>query len=414
MANLLLLTCHRWPNPALLARALAREGFSVGVLGPWPHPARLLKGLSFAASYSHLGKATALRRAVARWQPDLVIPCDDLATAVLHEMYCGNEDPALTALIARSVGGTAHAGEVLHKSRLVAFAAKLGIATPLTFTVTNEAAVAAALPLVGFPCVVKRDGSWGGAGVHQTADAAATLDAFRAFSRPPGWAVSLRNALVQLDPDHLRHRFAFRPPGITVQQMVPGAAVNRAVLCWQGKVLDGLTIESLHSLPDCGPSSVVRRIEHAGIEEACAQLVAALGLSGFVGFDFMLDHAAGQAWLLEMNPRVTPAATLMAGQSGRAAALLRQALAGAPPPVAAPSSAQPELFVLFPQELQRDPDSAWLHRPEHDVPWDEPRLVAFCIVHAGRMARQSVKRRRPIPPSAVTVPAATLGTAARP
>ncbi len=390
LAKLLLVTCHRWPNPPLMAHALVQAGWSVGMLGPWRQPARLMTGLDHLATHDPWDREAGLRRAFAAWQPDLLVPCDDSAAAMLHgyRARLGAEGDALARCIARSLGGEAHTEAVLHKSRFIEYAGALGLRVPASVTLAATADLPAALAAVGLPCMVKRDESWGGAGVAQAATAAEAAAALARFRAAPGWAQVWRAAVVQQDAGLLRQRLRFRPPGLALQAMVPGSAVNRAVLCWQGRVLAGLTIEALENLPDCGPTSVVREIGHAGIAAASARMVAALGLSGFVGFDFMLD-AAGDAHLIELNPRVTPACTLLVRRGAAVAAALRAAMAGAPLPAPAPDLPDPAPHVLFPQELQRDPRSGWLDRREHRVPWDEPRLVSWCIGNALRRGQQA-------------------------
>ena len=66
-----------------------------------------------------------------------------------------------------------------------------------------------------------------------------------------------------------------------------------------------------------GPSTIVKIIDHSDVTAAAEAIVAKLGLSGFVGFDFMLD-CANKAWFLEMNSRATPTCHIAARpRSGR-------------------------------------------------------------------------------------------------
>ena len=105
-------------------------------------------------------------------------------------------------------------------------------------------------------------------------------------------------------------------------------------------------------------------------------LVKRLNLSGFVGFDFILD-AIGQSWLLEMNPRLTPTSHLCNNANNLAAALF-QRLTGGVVHVPAPTG-NCEPIVLFPQELQRCPNSKHLLDFSLDIPWDEPTFVQVCL-----------------------------------
>ena len=109
------------------------------------------------------------------------------------------------------------------------------------------------------------------------------------------------------------------------------------------------------------------------------RMVAALGATGFLSFDFMIERATGNAFLLECNPRPNHVTHL----GGRLGVDLCSALhAGLRPPARAGSRDTPPLgphdsgtIALFPQEWLRAPDSAALHDGYHDVPWDDPDLV---------------------------------------
>jgi predicted ATP-grasp superfamily ATP-dependent carboligase len=53
---------------------------------------------------------------------------------------------------------------------------------------------------------------------------------------------------------------------------------------------------------------VVRVIDHPGMANAARQVVKRFGLSGFCGMDFLIA-ADGEAYMVELNPRVTPTCT---------------------------------------------------------------------------------------------------------
>src|SRR5262249_18407867 len=90
-----------------------------------------------------------------------------------------------------------------------------------------------------------------------------------------------------------------------LQQYIPGRPSNRAVICCKGKVLAGISVEVVELNHEYGPASVVRLIDHPEMAMVAEHMVECLNWSGFVGFDFVLD-SSNQAWLIEMNPRVTP------------------------------------------------------------------------------------------------------------
>jgi len=116
--------------------------------------------------------------------------------------------------------------------------------------------------------------------------------------------------------------------------------------------------------------------------------VKRLELSGFVGFDFILD-CANRAWLLEMNPRVTPICHFLLADGTNLAGSLYAQMMGRPP-LSRLAPVNRDLIALFPSEIIRCPSSNYLRSCQHDVPWDEPELVRGVL---NRVLRTSVLGR---------------------
>ena len=122
--------------------------------------------------------------------------------------------------------------------------------------------------------------------------------------------------------------------------------------------------------------------------ETVERLVAALGCSGFVSFDFVVDEDTGQASLIEMNPRPIAATGLgsLFGHDPCAALLSR--LTGTTPRKDVPRLPLDRLVALFPREVERDAGNlsrltaATLH---HDVPHDDPGVMAAYLKHLSRV-----------------------------
>jgi hypothetical protein len=114
---------------------------------------------------------------------------------------------------------------------------------------------------------------------------------------------------------------------------------------------------------------VLRFARDATMASACERIVAALGYSGFGSIDFQMTDD-GRALLLEFNPRPTPICHL--------GARLRVDLAAAYADGRERDGAQlaAQRIALFPQELLRDPGRTGLDGCWHDVPVDEPELLA--------------------------------------
>src|SRR5262249_26718055 len=144
--------------------------------------------------------------------------------------------------------------------------------------------------------------------------------------------------------------------------------------------------------------SVVRTIEHPEMALTVERMVKCLELSGFVGFDFILDSSA-QAWLIEMNPRVTPICHFSLDDNTNLAGSLYTNLTGASPR-SVPVTFSRGLIALFPNEIVRCASSEHIRPGRHDVPWEEPELVRTTLnkalgVGIREWTRRLLERRLP-------------------
>jgi hypothetical protein len=149
--------------------------------------------------------------------------------------------------------------------------------------------------------------------------------------------------------------------------------------------------ETIHAF---GSAAVVETINSSEMADTAKLLVKRLNLSGIIGFDFMLD-SANRAWLIEMNPRVTPISYL--GCSTYLSAALFSKVAGIDV-CSQISSVDGKLIALFPQELERSPHSEFISSGYNDVPWEEPELVLSLLKavlkgKGGALSRLRMKRR---------------------
>jgi hypothetical protein len=376
-------TVH-WASTARLCLSLARAGLEVGTVTPPHHRVRELDGIAANFTCSpHAGATAAIARAIEAWSPELVIPCDDPALYCLHELHGqaggAGRDPGLDALLRASLGDPASFPTARRKSDFTAFAREQGIAVPHTVVVRSLEGLRAELRAARLPQVLKLDGSWGGLGVRIVHSAPEAERAFLELGSLSSWPNAAKGAVKALSLAPLRHRFKGRMPTITMQDYVDGRPANRAVLCWEGEILAGLSVEALQTFDETGPATVVRAIERRDMAEAAAQLVRQLRLSGFVGFDFILEAGSGRAILLEMNARPTPICHLvLSSESDLVGALAARLTGTAPRRPASPIDS--EVIALFPQELWRDPGSRYLRSCFHDVPWDEPKFVGAYVL----------------------------------
>ncbi len=321
--------------------------------------------------YSSRRPVQALARAIAAVTPDLVIPCDDRSTehcAALHAQ--GSE--RMRALITRSIGASASYGLFTSRHALLRVAAEAGARVPPT-EILRGADDALTLGLEP-PLVIKSSGSWGGAGVRIVHDRAATVAAVRSLGRPLGAARALKRLLINRDGFWIAPWRARSIPEVIAQRFVAGDPANIAVACDRGEVLAAIMVRVLRTQGPTGPATVAEVIDNPEILAAARQLVRRLELSGLHGMDFVID-AAGAAWLIEFNPRATQLCHYAtAGGVSLAEALVRR-LRGQPTRTAPPAPAGARI-AFFPQAWRADATNPLLRTAAHDVPWEEPALVA--------------------------------------
>lgn len=387
-ARAAVVTAQRWPSAGMMARSLHAAGFSVAAVAPLRHPLRTLTSLDRLWTLRSWMPGGTIDAMLANWAPAIVVPCDDLAVDLLHETWRRHRARPVAcsartlSVLEDSLGDPATAFTSRRKSAVLSLAAAHGLATPRSQVVEDELALRAAVAAMPYPLLLKADDLWGGIGVRACRDADAALAAFRQMRRAPPWASIGAQALRVASWIPLRARLRFSPPTISVQELVPGVAANCGALCWRGRVLASNTHQVLAGQRNNGPASVVRVAPHDGIATTVERLTGLLGLSGFCGFDFIIETGTRRAVLLEINPRMTSASYVAAPGTTSLTTHLRRHVAG---DVALPEAAALDAVVtLFPQELDRDRHSPALFEHRHDVPWDEPEFLRACIGHGER------------------------------
>jgi hypothetical protein len=371
---------------ARLAVALANAGFRVEALCPPRHPVGKILAASRIHTYQGVTPLRSLVRAIAAGKPDLVVPGDDLATRHLHELYRRRElysggTTDLGSLIERSLGSP-EAFPIVHaRTAFMKLAREEGIRVPETEVVKTAEDVKNWIERVGFPTVLKADGTSGGEGIRMVRTAAEAQNTLRKLQAPPLAARAFKRALVNQDrtliwPALLRHR-----PTVNAQAFVAGHEATSTIACWKGSVLASLHFEVLRKGNAAGHATVVRLIENSEISTAVEKVVRRMGLSGLYGFDFMVETSTGNAYLIEVNPRSTQVGHLTLGPGRDLPAALYGALSENPIRLA-PAITHYDTIALFPHEWARDPHSEFLRTGYHDVPWDAPDLVHACVSRA--------------------------------
>ena len=379
LPKILVFATTRWQLAARIAINFADRGCRVDALVPRGHPVQCVGSVREVHRFVPLAPLASLLAALEEMKPDLVVPCDDAAALLLHALHRrGMEQspplPWLPALLERSLGNVEACVLAGSRWRFMELARASGVRTPPSAKVCSLEELRDWTRDHDLPLVLKSDYSFGGQGVVLARQWPEVEAAWATLKRRPSFGESVARALLERDSDRLRDWR--RPPvdSLTVQEAIDGHPANRAVACWEGEVLAGVSVEALCTQHATGPATVVRFINNAEMEDVAHRLVRQLGVSGLVGFDFMVEAATGAAHLIEMNVRATPACHLPGSHGTALTSALLARLRGEnlPPPRTGIASGT---VVMFPGEFRANPCSPYLQTADHDVPWEHPALV---------------------------------------
>lgn len=397
--RVMLLASEPWSQTAFLADALSRRGFAVAGICPRQHPLRHTSSVVRCFWYARTWPLRSILRALERFRPLMIIPGDDRVAFNLYSLHAhcrrrgDGRSQRIAELIEHSFGDPASFEAARRKSVFIRVAREIGVRIPDTLDVEAENVLATRCGEMGFPLVLKQDSTCAGAGVVAARNMD-EVDAGRRRLRAKQWIGVARDLLDGLRFDTARELMR-GGPAVVVQRYVDGQPANCAALCDRGRVLASVSFRTLEANPfPTGPATVFERITHAEIDQTVARIVARLGLSGFCGFDFLIDRS-GRAFLLELNPRATSASSLGRGPGGDLCTALFRMLAGRPgfpseialPDVNSMETQGSDLVALFPTEWLRRSDSPHVRSAYHNVPWHDPKLVVYLVEYAQTVPR---------------------------
>jgi hypothetical protein len=366
MNILILATEPDWLGIARLPEALKRVGFRVGVMCPRGSPIGFTsfvdrRWLIDETVTTIAGTHKIIQHVVDEWLPERIVPGDDKAAHVLHNMLATRTDPGraspLRTLLLNSLGDPERYREIMLKSALPETAGACAVEIPPALVLPGDAEAAAFVQEHAFPVMLKPDFGVAGSGL--------------AFCQTDG---ELR--------EHLERLRANKRAAFTLQKFIEGQSAGVSCVASQGRLLEAIIYASDRRVYDYGPTAVSRRLDRPDIIAATGRLIRHFGFNGFAGLDFIIEGRTGKALLLEFNPRPAPMAAR--------AHLMGVDLAGAY--MAALTNTEPQhceavtgMIALFPQEWMRDPESPFLHTAWHDVPWNDPELLQHLV---GRCAKK--------------------------
>lgn len=380
-SKVLLATTCRWYSAARLALTFERSGCVVDAVCPPHHPIVFSGAYGRLYRYQGLSPIASMRTAIEQSAPDIIVPCDDLATLHLHQLHrqaSRSGAVAMAELLERSLGDPSQFSLIEARSRLIALARELALDVPETNVVANLTDLRDWITRFGLPAVLKTDGTSGGLGVLIVRSEAEAVRGFERLQSPPGGLRTFKRAMFDHDRTLIASWLRRRLPVINIQKFAVGVDANIAVACWEGKVLASISAKVVRTWKKSGPSSVLELIENRYMQLAAEKLAGRLKLSGLCGFDFLLEVNTDRAHLIEMNPRATQTCHLALGTNRNLPAALAAALRREPAPESF-AITDKNTIALFPLEWQNDPDSEYIRSGYHDVPWEAPRLVQDCV-----------------------------------
>jgi ATP-grasp domain len=375
----LLITAYRWPTATRLALALHEAGFAVEAACPLGHSLARVSFVSHAYRFNPLRPGRSIHDAINASKADFIIPTDDIAGLQLRKLYeqLKASDPdreRLRSLIARSLGDPENYSVIYSRSHIASVALSVGVLCPSVTDIHKVDDLARQIEAIGFPIVLKTDGSSGGAGVEIVNDRADARRAFERLAAPPNVALTLKRSIVDGDANLVLQCLQRTQKPVSVQRFIDGRRANVAAACWQGKVLAAVCVEVLASNDATSSSTVVRVFSHPGMSQAAEKMVRAFKLSGLCGFDFILDAADDSPYLIDFNPRATQTCHLVSFEGKDLLSLLAAKLRGMPLPEKVQESYHGPV-VLYPHGFVYDPQGPYSNYIHTDLPPRSPEFV---------------------------------------
>ena len=380
--RVLLAATSRWFSTARLAMAFRRLGCEVDLVCPPNHPAFSTHAVHRRYRYHGVSAQQSFRSAILRSHPDILVPCDDVAMRHMHRLYSTalqsdqRDSKEICDLLRTSMGNPDSYPVTESREKFIALVCDLGVRIPETKTVYSPGQVEEWLAHFGFPAVLKADGTSGGEGVQIVHTLPEALRAYKTLHAPLATLVAAKRTLIDGDSNCIVPWLMQHPRQVSIQRFVAGPDATVAVACWRGETLASIDAEVLHTSRPKGPATIVRLCRDSERLQAVKKIVRKLEFTGLCGFDFMIDAAKGDAYLIEMNARATQTCALSLGPQRALISAFCSAFTGQP------FSEEPlrlagDTIALFPMAWSGDTSSDLFQSSYLDLPLDEPELVSL-------------------------------------
>lgn len=369
-----------WTGISRLPSGLKRAGFEVAALcpeGSYLSKTRFLDQRFTYPTFTYTRSKLIyllMLSTIKKVRADLIVAGDEEALLGLQNLanLC-QKIPFLkkySAEIRSSIASTEYDQVVLNKSRFVDKCSQWGILVPKNIRVESVEAALNKAPEFGYPLVLKFDFGYGASGVsvcHIDED----LKKGFAKHRKAGLAAKVKSFVKQLFFVVQEEQTA----SISLQQYVSGH-VGQSPFCAKNGVMFAVNpMIKYRTYPGAtGPSSVNVGIESKEIEKAAEIVAREMKYTGFGSLDFIIDEKTQRPYVIELNPRPIPTSHF---SSELCAVDLCVSLYKGLNSIALETKPfRPFMVALFPNEKRRDPNSECIRDGYHDVPKNDPELMA--------------------------------------
>ncbi|MGE5086245.1 MAG: ATP-grasp domain-containing protein [Bacillota bacterium] len=369
-----------WTGISRLPSGLKRAGFEVAALCPSGSYLSKTRYLDQRFTYPTFTYTRSkfiyllMLLAIQRVHADLIVAGDEEALLALQNLanFC-QKVPILSRYsmeIRRSIAAPEYDQIVLNKSRFVDKCSQWGISVPKNIRVENIQMALEKASEFGYPLVLKFDFGYGSSGVticHNSKD----LKKGFAKHRKAGLLAKVKSFVKQLFFVVQEEQTA----SISLQQYVSGQVGQVPFSAKDGVMFAVNPMLKYRTYPgETGPSSVSVGIESQEMEKAAEIVAREMKYTGFGSLDFIIDEKTQKPYVIEMNPRPIPPSHF---SSELCAVDLCEALyKGLNSIVYEPKPFRPYMVALFPNEKRRDPLSECIRDGYHDIPKDDPELMA--------------------------------------
>ncbi|HEX7676080.1 MAG TPA: ATP-grasp domain-containing protein [Bdellovibrio sp.] len=369
-----------WTGISRLPSGLKRAGFEVAALCPKDSYLSKTKYLDHLMTYPIFTYTRSkviyglILAAMVRFDADIIIPGDEEALLAMQNLSRTLKHiPGLKGFaksLRKFIAPEQFDRIVLNKSRLVEGCGQWGVRVPKNVRINSVEEAIKEVPSFGYPVVLKFDFGYGASGVSICRHEEDLRKGFYKYSKA-GFAARAKEFLkrtffVVQESDEA---------SISLQQYITGPVGQVPFVAKDGEVFAINPMLKYKTYPgETGPSSVNRGIDNQEVRKAAIVVAAQLKYSGFGSLDFIVDEKTQDAYVIELNPRPIPPSHF----SGELCAedlcvSFYKGVNGMPtenPPF------RPFTVALFPNEKRRDPQSPYLTQGYHDIPIDDPELLA--------------------------------------